>query len=362
MPLASPRKIPSLARARANVAKKATSPRSLTGVIAGCPATWKRPNAPPPGTGMPEVATGRNWAVSLSARHKAPEVAICAARSKRATRRAPLRRRCRRDTVQCGDESFADMGALARATEPGPYCDLSMTISHVPASSKQRAEKDGFQRERVDASADLLDDDGPEDADVTGEHPAPKAERFAGVVPPNGADHRCLRRAVIRECASASDCGDHRLYRSAQFHLALAVLGVLTVPARIVEPLIAASIVWVAVENLLSVQDAGAMLGGELRVWPGPCPPAAALQEIALPGGESLAWTLLAFNAGVEIGQMIVDTVTAARPAVAARAFLGTALRVFRFPRGGDHGDILDGRAFVLRSVVIHQLFHRSHP
>ncbi|MFO1158946.1 MAG: HupE/UreJ family protein [Reyranellaceae bacterium] len=39
--------------------------------------------------------------------------------------------------------------------------------------------------------------------------------------------------------------------------LSLAVLGVVHVPSRIVEPLIAASIVWVAMENLVALAGAG---------------------------------------------------------------------------------------------------------
>ena len=39
--------------------------------------------------------------------------------------------------------------------------------------------------------------------------------------------------------------------------LSLAALGLVDVPARIVEPLIAASIVWVAVENLVAPGGAG---------------------------------------------------------------------------------------------------------
>ncbi len=93
------------------------------------------------------------------------------------------------------------------------------------------------------------------------------------------------------------------------FTLALAVLGVLTVPPRIVEPLIAVSIVWVAVENLLRVQ-------APVRRWAVSfvfglvhgLGFASALQEISLPR-ENLAWTLFAFNAGVEIGQMLVVAV-----------------------------------------------------
>ncbi len=88
--------------------------------------------------------------------------------------------------------------------------------------------------------------------------------------------------------------------------LALATLGLVTVPARIVEPLIALSIAYVAVENTLTA---------ELQPWR----PvvvfffglfhglgfAGVLAELGLPAGERLA-ALLSFNAGVELGQLFV--------------------------------------------------------
>lgn len=88
--------------------------------------------------------------------------------------------------------------------------------------------------------------------------------------------------------------------------LALAVLGVVTIPARIVEPAIAASIVWIALENL----------------WRKDAPPhrwlvsfcfglvhgfgfASAIEPLKLPAGR-LALALLGFNLGVEAGQAFV--------------------------------------------------------
>jgi hypothetical protein len=88
--------------------------------------------------------------------------------------------------------------------------------------------------------------------------------------------------------------------------LALAVQGVVRLPASIVEPLIALSIAWVAIENVVT---------SELKPWR----PAlvfgfgllhgmgfaGVLGELGLPPGE-LVTALLAFNAGVELGQLSV--------------------------------------------------------
>ena len=88
--------------------------------------------------------------------------------------------------------------------------------------------------------------------------------------------------------------------------LALAVLGVVTIPGRIVEPAIAASIVWIALENLLR-EDApphrwlvsfcfGLVHGFGF---------ASAIEPLKLPAGR-LAVALLGFNLGVEAGQAFV--------------------------------------------------------
>jgi hypothetical protein len=88
--------------------------------------------------------------------------------------------------------------------------------------------------------------------------------------------------------------------------LALAVIGWVSVPASIVEPLIALSIVYVAVENLfaasisrwrLAVVFAFGLLHG-LGF-------ADALGALGLSGGR-LTTTLVGFNIGVELGQLAV--------------------------------------------------------
>jgi len=84
--------------------------------------------------------------------------------------------------------------------------------------------------------------------------------------------------------------------------LALAVLGLLHVPDRVVESVIALSIAWVAVENVRG--------GARSRRWlvsfgfglVHGLGFAGALQELGLPAGR-LAWGLVGFNVGVELGQ-----------------------------------------------------------
>jgi hypothetical protein len=88
--------------------------------------------------------------------------------------------------------------------------------------------------------------------------------------------------------------------------LALSVTGLVALPSRIVEPLIALSIAYVAVENIFTE---------ELKPWR----PAmvfgfgllhglgfaGVLRELGLPAGE-LVTALLSFNVGVELGQITV--------------------------------------------------------
>ena len=94
--------------------------------------------------------------------------------------------------------------------------------------------------------------------------------------------------------------------------LGLAMAGVVAVPSHIVEPLIAASIAYIAIENLrarsltywrLLVVLAFGLLHG-LGF-------AGALRDTGL-AGSSLASTLLAFNLGVELGQLTVVLATVA--------------------------------------------------
>jgi hydrogenase/urease accessory protein HupE len=92
--------------------------------------------------------------------------------------------------------------------------------------------------------------------------------------------------------------------------LALASFGLVTVPAEVVEPLIAASVIWVGVDNVRK-RDAG-------RRWQ----PAfafglvhglgfaSALSELnRADGGPSLVLQLACFNAGIEAGQLAIAAV-----------------------------------------------------
>ena len=88
--------------------------------------------------------------------------------------------------------------------------------------------------------------------------------------------------------------------------LGLSLYGLISLPASVVEPLIALSIVYVAVENIVS---------GELKPWRvwivfgfgllHGLGFAGVLKELGLPAGEFLP-ALIAFNVGVELGQLTV--------------------------------------------------------
>ena len=88
--------------------------------------------------------------------------------------------------------------------------------------------------------------------------------------------------------------------------LSLAVLGIITAPGRLVEPIIALSIVYVGADNLM------ARGGRDMRVWIALVFGlihgfgfASVLRDIGLPS-RALGWSLFSFNLGVEVGQLIV--------------------------------------------------------
>jgi hypothetical protein len=88
--------------------------------------------------------------------------------------------------------------------------------------------------------------------------------------------------------------------------LALAMLDIVTLPPRVVEPLISLSISYVAVENLLVSElkpwrPAVVFLFGLLHGLGF----AGVLHEIGLPQGQLVA-ALISFNVGVELGQLAV--------------------------------------------------------
>ncbi len=88
--------------------------------------------------------------------------------------------------------------------------------------------------------------------------------------------------------------------------LGLSMVGVLSLPARVVEPLIALSIAWVAVENILTTElkprRLALVFGFGLLHGLGF---AGVLAELGLPRGEFAA-ALMSFNLGVEGGQLAV--------------------------------------------------------
>jgi len=93
--------------------------------------------------------------------------------------------------------------------------------------------------------------------------------------------------------------------------LSMAVLNILSPPARLVEPVIALSIVYVGLDNLL------ARGGKDVRVWIASLFGfihgfgfASVLREMGLPSG-ALGWSLFSFNFGVELGQLMVVLVVA---------------------------------------------------
>ena len=93
--------------------------------------------------------------------------------------------------------------------------------------------------------------------------------------------------------------------------LSLAVLNLVTPPGRLVEPVIALSIIYVGVDNLM------ARGGRDMRVWIALVFGlihgfgfASVLRDMGLPTG-ALGWSLFSFNLGVEIGQLAVAVVVA---------------------------------------------------
>ncbi|MPZ33330.1 MAG: HupE/UreJ family protein [Rhodospirillales bacterium] len=86
--------------------------------------------------------------------------------------------------------------------------------------------------------------------------------------------------------------------------LSLAALGVVDVPSSIVEPLIAASIVWVAVENLVAPAGAARrwLIAGVFGLIHG-LGFASMLTELGL-SQDDLVRALIGFNIGVELGQL----------------------------------------------------------
>jgi hydrogenase/urease accessory protein HupE len=93
--------------------------------------------------------------------------------------------------------------------------------------------------------------------------------------------------------------------------LTLAALNVVIPPARLIEPAIALSVIYVGVDNLLVGR------GRDMRAWIAFAFGfihgfgfAGVLREMDVPA-RALGWSLFSFNAGVEIGQLMVVVVAA---------------------------------------------------
>ena len=129
--------------------------------------------------------------------------------------------------------------------------------------------------------------------------------------------------------------------------LSLAALNIVSPPARIIEPAIALSIVYVGADNLL-VRD-----GRDVRAWIAFAFGfihgfgfANVLREMDLPA-RALGWSLFSFNVGVEIGQLIV---VVGRGRVRAGAAATRSERSRRPPARLRRLDRRDGR----RRVLVH--------
>jgi hydrogenase/urease accessory protein HupE len=93
--------------------------------------------------------------------------------------------------------------------------------------------------------------------------------------------------------------------------LSLAALDVLSPPARLIEPAIALSIIFVGADNLVrgSGRDVRAWIALVFGLVHG-FGFANVLREFGLPS-EALGWSLLSFNLGVEVGQLAIVVVVA---------------------------------------------------
>jgi hypothetical protein len=134
--------------------------------------------------------------------------------------------------------------------------------------------------------------------------------------------------------------------------LSLAALDIFSPPGRIIEPLIALTIVVVGTDNLFVVpratappgalgspaRDARPLFAGFFGLIHG-FGFASVLKEFGLPR-EALVWSLVSFNIGVEIGQLIIVAIAATLLALAVRARPGLRVPLVRW---GSVGVILAG-------------------
>jgi hypothetical protein len=139
--------------------------------------------------------------------------------------------------------------------------------------------------------------------------------------------------------------------------LSVAALDIFSPPGRIIEPLIALTIVVVGTDNLFVVADRKRQSEPAASGVPAPPPRdarplfagffglihgfgfASVLKEFGLPR-EALAWSLVSFNVGVEIGQLIIVVVAATLLTLTIRARPALTMPLARW---GSVGVILAG-------------------
>jgi hypothetical protein len=116
--------------------------------------------------------------------------------------------------------------------------------------------------------------------------------------------------------------------------LSLAALDVLAPPAYFIEPLIALTIVVVGADNLLVLRAGEEKQAADIRTWLAAgfglihgFGFAYVLKEFGLPQA-ALAWSLFAFNVGVEIGQLLIVAVVAGGLMVVRRRSPAAARRI----------------------------------
>ena len=118
--------------------------------------------------------------------------------------------------------------------------------------------------------------------------------------------------------------------------LSLAALDVVSPPSRIIEPLIALTIVVVGADNLLVIRNATSNVkeAADIRAWLAVAFGlihgfgfAYVLKEFGLPRA-ALGWSLFAFNLGVEIGQLMIVLVAAGTLAFIRRRSEPAARRI----------------------------------
>ena len=134
--------------------------------------------------------------------------------------------------------------------------------------------------------------------------------------------------------------------------LALAATGAVSMPARVVEPLIALSIVTIGIENLRhrpGAPDRRAALAFGFGLVHG-LGFASVLRELGLPH-EALGWSLLAFNLGVETGQACIVVAVTPLLAVSHSARPRAAWRVVAV---GSCAIVAAGGYWFVQRILMH--------